>query len=198
MTKLLLASTVRKAETSVDPLFIDRWSPRAMSGEKISKAELMPLFEAAKWAPSCYNEQPWRFLYALKDSPQWKVFFDLMVEFNQGWTKDAAALVVILSRKTSTHNGAPFPTHSFDTGAAWGNFSLQGTKLGLVVHGMAGFDYDKARTALKIPDHYKVEAMAAVGKPGDKNSLPQGLAEKELPSSRRPLAETVFEGTITE
>ena len=198
MTTLLLGSSVRKSDTKVEKLFLDRWSPRSMSSEKITKAELMTLFEAARWAPSCYNEQPWRFIYALRETPQWKPLFDLMVEFNQNWVKNAAALVLVLSRNTSTHNGAPFATHSFDTGAAWGSFALQGTASGLVVHGMAGFDYDKARTALKIPDHYTVECMVAVGKPDDKSKLPGGLAEKEVPSQRKPLSEIAFEGTLTE
>ncbi|HOJ59145.1 MAG TPA: nitroreductase family protein [bacterium] len=191
---MIEAKTIRKAEYPVDDLFINRWSPRAMSGEAISRDELMSLFEAARWAPSSFNNQPWRFLYASRDTPEWNLFFDLLVEFNQSWTKNAAVLVVIVSKKNFDHNGQPSLTHSFDAGAAWASLALQGFKNGLVVHGMQGFDYDKAKTVLNIPDDYQVEAMAAIGKPGRKEDLPDALRERETPSSRKPLAEIVREG----
>lgn len=191
---MIEAKQVRKADYPVDDIFINRWSPRAMSGESISREELMSLFEAARWAPSSYNNQPWRFLYALRDTPEWSLFFDLLVEFNQSWAKNAAALILILSKKNFDHNGQPSLTHSFDTGAAWAGLALQGFRNGLVVHGMQGFDYDKAKTVLNIPDEYQVEAMAAVGKPGRKENLPEALRERETPSTRKPIAEIVFEG----
>ncbi|HKP72283.1 MAG TPA: nitroreductase family protein [Pyrinomonadaceae bacterium] len=180
----------------MDDLFIDRWSPRAMSGEEISEEDLMSLFEAARWAPSSYNNQPWRILYARRDTEHWPLFFDLMVEFNQSWTKDAAALVLFISKTTFDHNGEPCITHSYDTGAAWENFALQGWLKGYVVHGMQGFDYERARTALNIPEGYNVEAMAVVGKPGENEVLPEGLREREVPSDRRKLAETIYEGVF--
>jgi nitroreductase len=184
----------RKADYPIDSLFLDRWSPRAMSGEPITEEELSTLFEAARWAPSSYNNQPWRILYARRDTSQWPLFFDLLVEFNQSWAKNAAALVVFISKTTFDHNGEPAATHSFDTGAAWGNLALQGALKGLVVHGMQGFDYDKARTALNIPEGFKVEAMAVIGKPGRAEDLPEKLQQREIPSDRRKLNETVFEG----
>src|SRR4029079_10173110 len=112
-------------------LFLDRWSPRAMSGEEISEAALMVLFEAARWAPSSYNNQPWRILYARRDTEHWPRFFNLMVEFNQSWTSTAAALVVFISKTHFDFNGEPAVTHSFDTGAAWENLALQGSLKGL-------------------------------------------------------------------
>jgi nitroreductase len=184
----------RKADYPIDSLFLDRWSPRAMSGEAITEEELFTLFEAARWAPSSYNNQPWRIVYARRDTPHWPLFFDLLVEFNQSWAKDAAALAVFVSKTTFDHNGEPAATHSFDTGAAWGNLALQGALKGLVVHGMQGFDYDKARTALNIPEGFKVEAMAVIGKPGRAEDLPEKLQQRETPSDRRKLNETVFEG----
>ena len=184
----------RNADYPIDSLFLDRWSPRAMTGEAITEEELFTLFEAARWAPSSYNNQPWRILYARRDTPQWPLFFDLLVEFNQSWVKNAAALVVFISKTTFDHNGEPAATHSFDTGAAWGNLALQGSLKGLVVHGMQGFDYDKARTALNIPEGFKVEAMAVIGKPGRVEDLPEKLQQRETPSDRRKLNETVFEG----
>ncbi|HYO64034.1 MAG TPA: nitroreductase family protein [Pyrinomonadaceae bacterium] len=178
-------------------LFLDRWSPRAMSGEELPDEELMSLFEAARWAPSSYNAQPWRFLYARRGTEHWQTFFDLMVEFNQSWAKDAAALVLFISRETFEHNGQPSVTHSFDTGAAWQNFALQGWLKGYVVHGMQGFDYERARAALNIPEGFRVEAMAAVGKPGDPAGLPEGMRERETPSGRKHLEEIVREGPFT-
>lgn len=184
----------RKPEYDVDEIFFNRWSPRAMSGEEISEDELMTLFEAAKWAPSSFNNQPWRFLYARRNTENWLPFFNLLAEFNQAWAKNASALIVITSKKTFEHNGKPARTHSFDAGAAWQNLALQGSARGLGVHGMQGFDYDKAREVLNVPDDCEVEAMVAVGKPGNKEELPEKLREREFPSARKKLSEIVFEG----
>jgi nitroreductase len=191
MTK---GSDIRKADYPINSLFLDRWSPRAMSGEPIGETELLTLFEAARWAPSSYNGQPWRILYAHRDTENWPTFFNLLVEFNQTWAKNAAALAVLISKNTFDHNDQPSITHSFDTGAAWANLALQGTLSGLVIHGMQGFDYEKAKIDLKIPDGYTVEAMAVIGKPGKKEELPEKLQERETPNERRPLSETAFEG----
>ncbi len=188
------AYKMRKSDYPVQSIILERWSARAMSGETISERELMKLFEAARWAPSSYNNQPWRFLYAKRDTPHFKTFFDLMVEFNQSWTKNAAVLLVILSKKTFEKNMKPARTHTFDTGAAWQNLSLQGTQMGLVVHGMEGFDFEKAQKNLKIPNDFQVEAMAAIGKPAPKESLPLELQKREEPSPRKPIKEWAFEG----
>jgi nitroreductase len=192
--KMIKGSEVRIADYPIDTLFLDRWSPRAMTGETIPQQELMVLFEAARWAPSSYNNQPWRILYARRDSEHWPLFFDLLVEFNQGWAKNAAALLLFISKTTFDMNGEPSVTHSFDTGAAWENLALQGWLKGLVVHGMQGFDFDRARTALNIPEAYSVDAMAAVGRPGDPSVLPAELRDREWPSDRRKLEQTICEG----
>jgi nitroreductase len=165
-----------------------------MTGESLSEEELMVLFEAARWAPSSYNNQPWRVLYARRDSEHWPLFFDLLIELNQRWAKNAAALLVFISRTHFDFNGKPAVTHSFDTGAAWENIALQGWLKGLVVHGMQGFDYDRARTTLNIPEGFQVEAMAAIGKPADPATLPRDLLAKEAPSDRRKLDQTICEG----
>lgn len=186
----------RRIEYGADALFTNRWSPRALSGETVSKSELLTLFEAARWAPSSYNNQSWRFLYALKGTPAWKTYFDLLIEFNQSWVKNAGALIVILSKKTFDHNGEPSRTHAFDAGAAWENLALQASLKGLVAHGMEGFDYDRARTALKVPDGYEIHAMAAIGRPGKKEDLPKALQEREAPSPRKKVAEFAADGTF--
>jgi nitroreductase len=165
-----------------------------MTGEEMSDQELMPLFEAARWAPSSYNSQLWRFLYAKRNTPHWQAFFDLMTEFNQSWTKNAAALVVCISRKNFDHNEKPAPTHSFDTGAAWMSLALEASSQGYVTHGMQGFDYEKARKILNIPEVYQVEAMVAIGKRAPKEKLPKEMQEREVPSQRRPLQEIILEG----
>jgi nitroreductase len=187
----------REPQYDVDQVFLNRWSPRAMSGEGIGRDELMSLFEAARWAPSSFNNQPWRFLYAIRDTENWGLFLSLMVEGNQAWAKNASVLIAVVSKKTFD-NGKPSRTHSYDTGAAWENLALQGTLKGLVVHGMQGFDYDRARQVLNIPEGYDVEAMIAVGKPGKKENLPEKLQEREFPSNRKKVSEIAFEGKFKE
>ncbi len=194
LTTEIEISKYRKPDHDIEPILFHRWSPRAMSGEEISEQELMTLFEAARWAPSSYNAQPWRFLYARRGTANWDRFFDLMVEFNQSWTKQAAVLMVVVSRKAFEWNDQAAPTHSFDAGAAWQNLALQGSAMGLVVHGMQGFDYDKARLELNVADEFQVEAMIAVGKPGKREDLPEDLQEREQPSDRKPVAEIAIEG----
>ena len=187
----------RKALYPIEKLLLERWSPRAMSGEPISHETFLRLIEAARWAPSSYNNQPWRFVYAHRDTKAWERLFNLMVSFNQGWTKNAAVLVVMISKNVFDYNGKPSRTHSFDAGAAWENLALQGFSMGLVVHGMEGFDYAKAYKDLNISEKdYTVEAMCAIGKPGKISDLPADLQEREKPSDRRPFEEILFEGSL--
>jgi len=184
----------RKPEFSVDKIFLNRWSPRAMSGEELSDDELMSLFEAAKWAPSSANSQPWRFIYAKRNSKQWNAIFNLMAEGNQEWAKNASALIVVISKTTFDFNNSFSRTHSFDSGSAWMSIALQALLNGLVAHGMSRFDYDKAKTELEIPDEFQVEAMIAVGKPGKKEVLSERNQKREFPSDRKKLSKIVFEG----
>lgn len=186
--------TSRQSGYPIQSLILNRWSPRALSGEAITDEQLLSLFEAARWAPSSYNNQPWRFIYAKRDTEHWERLFGLMGEFNQGWTHRASALVVVISKKTFDFNGTPCRTHSFDSGAAWQNLALEASAQGLVAHGMEGFDYDRAHTELNVPDEYQVEAMIAIGKPGNKEDLSPELQEREAPSDRRPLQEIIMEG----
>lgn len=185
---------MRKTGHPIHPLLEGRWSPRSMTGQPIKDEELMSLFEAARWAPSSYNGQPWRFLYAKRDTPDWDLFYNLMVPFNQEWTKNAAVLLVVVSKNTFDHNGKPSRTHSYDTGSAWMSLAIEGTARGYVVHGMEGFDYAKAKKALHIPDDHTVEAMAAIGIRAPKEKLSPELQKKEEPSDRRPLSEIIIQG----
>ena len=191
---MIRGGEIRKADFPIEPLLLDRWSPRAMSVEEISEEELMRLFEAARWAPSSFNGQQWRALYARRGTEHWPVFFNLLVDANKIWAKNAAVLVVFISRKRFEHDNEPSVTHSYDTGAAWQNFALQGFRQGLVVHGMEGFDYERARVELRILDEFQVEAMAAVGNLAPKEVLPEKLQKRESPNDRREVTESIREG----
>jgi nitroreductase len=190
-------SDFRRPGFDVGPIFLNRWSPRSMSGDEISRDVLFSLFEAARWAPSSNNNQPWRFIYACRNTDHWSVFFDLLTEQNKVWAKNAAVLIVVVSKKTFDYNEKPSRTHSYDAGAAWENLALQGSLKELVVHGMQGFDYDRAREALNIPDVYQVEAMIAIGRPGKIEDLPESLQVREVPSPRKNIPEIVAEGSFT-
>lgn len=184
----------RKADHPIHPLILNRWSPRAMTGEKITDEELMSLFEAARWAPSSYNNQPWRFLYAKRETPHWEKFFNLLIDFNKSWCDKAAVLGVVVSEKIFEKTKKPSVTHSLDAGAAWENLALEGHHRNLVVHGMEGFDYQKARKDLKVPDEYDVLSMFAVGKRAPKETLSPELQKREAPSTRKKVGELAFEG----
>jgi nitroreductase len=184
----------RTPDHPIHDLFVKRWSPRAMTGEVISHTQLHHLFEAARWAPSTYNEQEWRYLYAANGSAHWNTFFNILMDANKTWCKNASHLIVVLSKKTFTHNGKPNPVHTFDAGLATQNLLLQAAEMELVGHGMAGFDREKARHDLKVPDDFAVEAMVAIGKPGDPDDLPDELREREVPTGRKKVAEIAREG----
>lgn len=188
----------RTADHPIDPIFLKRFSPRAFTGEAIPVPELMTLFEAARWAPSAYNSQPWRLFYARRDTAQWPLFFGLLNEGNQTWAKTAAAIVVLASKATFTPpQGGDMMTSktpSYDTGAAWANLALQATMLNWIAHGIIGFDLARAAKELKLPEDWRVEAGIVIGRLGDKSLLPEALAARETPNSRRPLSETAFEG----
>lgn len=184
----------RKSTYKVEPYIINRWSPRAMSGEAITQEELMTLIDAAHWAPSSFNNQPWRLIYGYRETPEWDKLYNLLVPANQAWVRNGGALVLVVSHNNFEYNNKPSRTHSFDTGAAMENFALQGEAMNLIVHGMEGFDYDKARSVYGIPEDYTVEAMFVVGKKGSIEVLPEQLQQKEIPSGRKALSEIAFHG----
>lgn len=190
------ARMVRKSQYEVADCIINRWSPRAMSGKAISHDELMSLFEAARWAPSSYNGQPWTFLYATRGSKNWNTFLNLLVDFNKEWAQHAAVLMVVVTRTAPVWSGEPTQTYAFDTGAAWQNLALQASMNGLVAHGMGGFDYERAKNDLQIPEGYVIQAMAAIGRPGKKENLPLSMQENEKPSTRKKIKEFAFEGAF--
>jgi nitroreductase len=187
-------SATRTPDHPIEPLFVERWSPRAMSGEPITHDELMRLFEAARWAPSSGNSQPWRMLYAHRDTEHWPRFFGLLNEGNKTWCVHAAVLVVFVSQTRREGSERPLPTHAYDTGAAWISLAYQGWMTGYVVHGMAGFDYDRARSELGVPQDFQVNAMCAIGRPGPIENLTEALRARETPSGRKKVDGFAFEG----
>lgn len=190
----------RTADHPIDPLFLERWSPRAFTGEVMPKADLETILEAARWAPSSYNSQPWRFVYALRDTPAWDHLFGLLNPFNQSWAKQAGALIIIMSCETMLPPGAdqrvPSHSHSFDAGAAWGYLALQAERSGWAAHAMVGFDMARAATELHMPPGHRVEAAIAIGRKGDKSLLPEAMAAREMPNTRESLAASMFEGSF--
>ena len=194
----MTSANSRQADHPIDPLFLERWSPRAFTGEVISEADLFTMLEAGRWAASSYNSQPWRFLYARRDTPHWERFLGLLNDFNRSWAKNASALVVLVSNSLMRPPGAerdvPSHSHSLDAGAAIGNVQLQASRMGWQAHGMVGFDMDRAFADLNVPQGYRVEAAYAIGRPGDKAMLPEALQAREAPSPRVPLSQTALEG----
>ena len=185
----------RITEAELDPLFVERWSPRAFSAQQPTEAQVASLFEAARWAPSASNFQPALFLYARR-APDLARFQSLLVAGN-AWAKKAPLLAYVFARRHFS-NGKENATADFDTGAAWMSLSLRAHQLGLFTHGMAGFDHDGAYEVLGVnPEEYRVIAAIAVGFLGDPSSLTPELAAREVvKSQRKPLAEVAQEGVF--
>ncbi|MEZ5557894.1 MAG: nitroreductase family protein [Pseudomonadales bacterium] len=181
---------------NLHPQFPGRWSPRAMTGLPLTESQLTTLIEAARWAPSCFNSQPWRFAYTLNGDDHWPLVLGTLMDANQSWARNAGALIAVASRRRFEHNDQPAPTHAFDAGAAWMSLALQAAHMGLVAHGMYGFDQAAAREALRLPELYELCAFVAVGHPGERDDLPERLRERETPSTRKALAEICCAGTF--
>ncbi|MGO7530671.1 nitroreductase family protein [Rhizobium leguminosarum] len=191
-------SNSRESEYPIDSMFLDRWSPRAFTGEIIEEAQLLGLLDAARWAPSSANHQPWRFVYGLKGSEHWEKFVALLNDSNQEWARHASALIFVVSRAFTGAAGSaeekPSYTHSFDAGAAWGHLAIQARLSGLYAHGMGGIKHEEISQAFAIPEGYRVEAGVAVGRLADKSVLSERNQAREFPSQRKPLSEVAFNG----
>jgi nitroreductase len=173
-----------------------RWSPRAFSAQPVGPDLLLALIEAARWAPSSSNEQPWRFIAATRAEPEeYDRLLACLLEGNRKWAYRAPVLILSVARMNFEDDDRP-NRHAFhDVGSATENLLLQATALGLVAHPMAGFDIEKARADLGLPSRYEPVAMTAVGYPGDLNELPDYLQQREVkPRERKPLAEIAFSG----
>jgi nitroreductase len=150
--------------SKINKLISDRFSPKKFSNKAIEKEKIDALFEAARWAPSCFNEQPWRFIYCNKESPEeWERIFSCLTESNKSWAGSAPVLAISFASTKFTFNGKTNRFAAYDTGMAVSNLLLQATDMGLFVHQMAGFDSDKARKSLNIPDKYEIFSIMAIG-----------------------------------
>lgn len=189
-----------KKPAPVDPrvheLIRERWSPRAFSDRSLEPGDLRSLLQAAQWAPSCFNDQPWAFLVARREEgEEFARLVDCLVPGNQSWARSAAALMLSVARLHFDHNGKPNRHAGHDVGLAVAQLTAQATALGLGVHQMAGFDGDAARRAYAIPEGWEPMTAIAVGYPGDPESLPDPLRDRELAArQRKPLADFVFAG----
>ncbi|MBI5518377.1 MAG: nitroreductase family protein [Deltaproteobacteria bacterium] len=187
----------RVAAHPIEAMFLERWSPRAMNGEPLTEGQLQQVFEAARWAPSSGNSQPWRFLYAVQGTPGFEGLFGLLADGNKVWCRRAGALVLVLAT-TRDARGNALPTSAFDTGAAWMALALQARALGLVAHGMAGFDAPRARAELQVPEEAQVLCMVALGHPGDPAQLPEKLRDREVPNDRQAVETFIAQGAFPE
>lgn len=184
----------RVTEATVDPLFINRWSPRALDPSPIPPETIQTLFEAARWAPSCFNDQPWLFVYA--DTAELRAtYMEILADGNRVWCKNAPVLAILFARRRFAHNNKPNGWAVFDCGAAWMSLTVQARLLGLYTHAMAGFSKESAHRLLGVPQgDYEAVCAIAIGNYGDPASLPADLRDIEKPNGRNPLATVARRG----
>lgn len=186
-------------QVAIDPLVARRWSPRAFDGErKLERNEVLSLLEAARWAPSCFNDQPWRFVVCDRatDEAGWQKLLGCLTERNQLWAKHAPLLLLATAVPNFVHNDKPNRWHQYDTGAASENICLQAAAQGLAAHQMGGFDVDKTRAAFAIPDEVALLAVIAVGHPGKLEALDESFyTDEQAERVRKPLGEGFYRGS---
>lgn len=189
--------TELNANPRILPLIRERWSPRSYDASAMPAEDLATILEAAGLAPSAYNVQPWTFLYAHRGDENWDRFLSLLVEFNQGWAKDASVLLYVVSdTKMRGNKVSDNHSHSFDAGSAWQNLALQAWHMGYAAHGMSGVDFARAATELNVPEDHRIEAAIALGRPAPADRLPDFLKEREVKSARKPVGEIMREGSF--
>ncbi len=184
----------RRPGFDIDPIFINRWSPRAYDSTPINDNIIKSIFEAARWTMSCFNEQPWLFLYAT-DEKELGLFRGVLAEFNQKWASNAPVLGFIFAKRRFARNDKPNDWAAFDCGAAWMALTMQARMLGLYTHGMAGFDREKVYDVLNISKNdYEALCAFTVGRYGDRNKLPDDMKKDEQPNDRSPLKDILIKG----
>lgn len=172
-----------------------RWSPRAFTEKPVEKEKVLSLLEAARWAPSSMNEQPWRFIVGIKGHPAWKHIYKSLVEWNQRWAANAPVLIINLAKKTFTYKGRPNATYAYDTGQAVAMMITEAVNQGLITHQIGGFSPEKVTELFGIPDDFQPISVTAIGYPGDPKLLPDDIYASEMEErKRRPIDETVFTG----
>lgn len=190
----------RQSEHSIDPIFTERWSPRSFVPKDMPEADLFKMLEAARFAPSASNLQPWRFIFARRDTPAFDKALSVLTDFNSVWARNASALLLIFSQKTTTSRETgeekPSYSHAFDAGAAWMSLAMQAHLLGYHAHAMGGVLHDKAMEIFNVPPSFRLEVAVAIGTKGEKESLPEHLLVREAPSDRKPLSEIAGNGVF--
>jgi nitroreductase len=189
----------RQPDHPVAPQFPGRWSPRSFTDRALSEAEVMSLLEAARWAPSASNHQPWRLVWALRGEAAFEAIFACLTGNNPLWAGKAAVLFAVVSKDTVTNREgaeARNRTAGFDTGAAWMSLALQAQSMGLAAHAMGGFDVDRLAAAIHLPEGHTLHCVVAVGEQGSADALPDALREREKPSGRKPLEEIARRGRL--
>lgn len=185
-------------QTKIHDIIANRWSSRAYDADKpVTEEQIISLLEAARWAPSCFGDEPWRFVVwdRNKDATAWQRALACIMPGNQTWAKSAPVFILICADTLFSHNQKDNRWGAYDTGAAALSLCLQATSLGLVTHQMGGFDGEKARALCKVPEQYQLMAMLAVGHEGKAASLPEDLRDRELaPRKRRALTELFYDG----
>ncbi|WP_291364143.1 nitroreductase family protein [Acetobacter sp. UBA5411] len=188
----------REAGSKVAPFILNRWSPRAFTPDEMTQEDLLTILDAGRWAPSAYNAQPWRFIYARRNTPGWERFLSWLIPFNRAWAENASAIVYIASRTVtdSARTGEPIeaPSHAFDAGAASILIQLQANQNGWHTHPVSGFDKELAHAGLELPEDHVVHAAIIIGHRGPASQLPENLQEREKPSTRIPLDALASEG----
>ena len=182
----------RQPDHEINPQFLTRWSPRSFTDQEVTEDVLLSLFEAARWAPSGSNLQPWRFIIARTPEQRAK-FHNFIMPVNREWCERAPVLTLVISH-TKTPKGGDNLSHAFDAGTAWGYLALEANNQGLITHAMGGFDRNQAREALQIPEEYDIHAVIAIGYRGPVDALDEKFQEREIPSGRRELSELLYAG----
>ena len=186
-------------QAAINETIAKRWSGRAYDAQQdLTPEQIKALLEAARWAPSCFGDQPWRFIVWQKSSnlDAWQSAFDCLSEGNQGWVKNAPVLMLLCANSMFNHNQQPNRWSQYDCGAAAENLCLQATSMGLSAHQLGGFNVDLARNTFQVPEQFSLMAMISVGYPGDLSKLSaEALAREQAARSRRPLSELVYANT---
>lgn len=182
---------MRLFEAEIMPEIQERWSPRAFSEAPVVDADLKAILEAAHWAPSCFNEQPWRFVVA-SDRQRLDMFHEALLPKNALWATKAPIMILLCAEPNFAQSGKPNPYHAFDTGTAWGFLALEAQRRGYVTHAMAGYKKEPLREALGLPGHWTLLALVALGKYGDVTALDESLVAQESPGTRKSLDQVIF------
>lgn len=192
-------TATRKPAYPIHPAILNRHSPRVLRDEEepVTDGEFLTLIEAARWAPSSSNSQPWRFIVGKKGAQSYEKLRSLLDEFNTKWTAPASYLLLLISdEQPTTPKGKVMANrnHTSDAGAAWENLAIQASDMDIVAHGMAGYDHERARELFKIPEQFRVEFMIAIGRRTSLTEVPPEFLSGETPNTRKPIEELLFDG----